>query len=234
MFQNGYWVVGRLRGATIRLHWSILVSAIVLSRFRWSPGFFVAYPCLILIHELGHALLVWRRGHTVIGVEASGFGGVCQWDGNASPFDEALIAWGGVLAQLAVYAITQAWLLFIGQPRTEFGWQVVSAFTSSNLYLIALNLMPIPPLDGSRAWGIFSAFRDRGAKAVPYGTWRDHSANAQDGWFKGERKSKPSAKPSPPAPPEEAGTLSVKNQRAIDELLRNVTGKPRSRSDRDS
>ncbi len=236
MFQNGYWVVGRLRGATIRLHWSILLSALVLSRFHWSPGFFLAYPCLILIHELGHALLVWRRGHTVVGVEASGLGGVCQWDGNASPFDEALIAWGGVLAQLVLYVTTQLLLLFIYQPHTAFGWQVASAFTDSNLYLIAINLLPIPPLDGARAWRIFSAFRERGAKGVPYGTWRDHSVNAQDGWFKAGRKakSKPSAKPPPPAPPEEAGTLSAKNQRALDDLLRGVTGKPRTGSDRDT
>ena len=236
MFQNGYWVVGRLRGATIRLHWSILVSAVVLSRFHWSPGFFVAYPCLILIHELGHALLVWRRGHTVVGVEASGFGGVCHWNGNASPFDEALIAWGGVLAQLAVYAATQLWLAFVGEPRTEFGWQVVSALTGSNLYLIAINLLPIPPLDGARAWRIFSAFRERGANGVPYGTWRDPSTHAQDGWFKGGRKAqpKPSAMPNRTAPPEEAGTLSAKNQRALDDLLHKHTGKPRSRSGRDS
>ncbi len=237
MFRNGYWVVGRLRGATIRLHWSILLGALVLSRFRWSPGFFLAFPCVILIHELGHALLVWRRGHTVIGVEASGLGGVCRWDGNASPFDQALIAWGGVLAQLALYIATQLWLVVVGQPHTAFGWQVVSAFTDRNLYLIAINLIPVAPLDGARAWGIFSAFRDRGVKGVPYGTWRDPSANAQASWF--ERKPRAAAKPkasAPPKaspPPEEAGTLSHKNQRAIDDLLRNITGKPRSPSDRE-
>ncbi|MEO7033009.1 MAG: hypothetical protein ABI548_04155 [Polyangiaceae bacterium] len=80
MFQNGYWVVGRLRGATIRLHWSILVCAVVLSRFSFRPGFFVAYPCLILIHEFGHAFFVWRRGHAVVNVEASGFGGQRLFD----------------------------------------------------------------------------------------------------------------------------------------------------------
>lgn len=235
MFRHGYWIVGRLRGATIRLHWSILLSAVVLSRFRWSPGFFVAYPCLILIHELGHALFVWRRGHTVIGVEANGLGGVCQWDGNASPFDEALIAWGGVLAQLALYVATQLWLAFVGEPRTEFGWQMVMAFTSSNLYLIAINLIPIPPLDGARAWGIFRAFRERGSKGVPHGTWRDPSANAQNGWFNGKRSAGPKAEPKPSVPPaEEAGTLTATNQRALDELLRGVTGKPRSRSNGDS
>ena len=241
MFQRGYWTIGHIRGAAVRFHWSVPVAALVLSRFQWSPGFFVAYPCLVLIHELGHAYLAWQRGHTVTGVLVSGLGGVCQWSGNSSPFDEALIAWGGVLAQLVVFGATHLWLGLVAEPSTLFGWQVVSAFTSSNLYLIAVNLMPIPPLDGARAWGIFAAFRDRGAKGVPSGTWRDPSANAQDAWFKsgrgrpaaGSGKARPARTTVNAAESSEAsddGTLSAENQQAIDELLRNVTKKRRAPS----
>jgi len=121
----------------------------VFGGFRWSAGFFVAYPCLVLLHELGHAALVRRCGHRVVAVEVTGLGGACHWSGNASHFEEALIAWGGVFAQLALFGATELWLSLL-PPASSFGWQVVATFTHTNLWLVAINLLPIPPLDGGK------------------------------------------------------------------------------------
>jgi Peptidase M50B-like len=244
VFHGGYWILGRFRGAQVKLHWSILVGAFVFARFQLSLGFLLAFPCLILVHEFGHALLAARLGHRVVGIEATGFGGVCQWSGNASPFDEALIAWGGVLAQLVLYVAAELWLSSSFRPSSVFGWQVAGAFTHTNLYLVAVNLMPIPPLDGARAWTIFSAWKDRGVKGVPYGTWRDPSADAQRAWFDGSRGKRPKQErverrrgagvtaESDPSLSEE-GPLDAESQRAIDELLRRATGKGSSSDERD-
>jgi len=227
MFRGGYWLLGRLRGAPIKLHLSIIFALLLFSRLRWSPGFFVAYPCLILVHELGHAALVWRTGHRVAEIEVTGLGGACHWSGNASEFEEALIAWGGVLAQLALFLATLVWLR-ISPPNGAFGWAMAGTFTETNLFLVALNLLPIPPLDGARAWGIFRAFRRRGSARLPQGSWRDHSPDAQRAWFDklGDQPRRPGRGTQPDLDPESA--LTPEARAAIDRLLRGVTGKARN------
>ncbi|HEY4102931.1 MAG TPA: hypothetical protein VGM44_03535 [Polyangiaceae bacterium] len=229
MFGGGYWQVGRFRGAPIRLHFSILLGLVVFSRFSWLPGFFVAFPCLVLLHELGHAILVKRFGHDLTQVELTGLGGACHWSGNASPFEEAAIAWGGVLAQLLLYAGTRLWLR-LAPPETWFGAQVAFTFTDTNLWLVAINLMPIPPLDGARAWQIFSAWNDRGPANLPHGTWRDHDRNAQRAWFD---KLRPETRAKRSSEPETDGPLSADAQQAIDRLLKNVTGKAKNSTRRE-
>jgi stage IV sporulation protein FB len=224
MFRGGYWLLGRWRGAPIKLHFSVVLCLILFSRFRWSPGFFVAYPCLLLAHELGHAVLVQRYGHRLAAVEVTGLGGVCHWSGNAAPLERAIIAWGGVLAQLGVFAATELWLWLL-PPTGGFGWQMASAFTDTNLWLIGINLLPIPPLDGARAWSIFSAWRQRGPSNLPHGTWRDQSAQAQRAWFDKLRPRDRRGSSASEANPE--GPLSPETQQAIDRLLKSVTGKER-------
>jgi stage IV sporulation protein FB len=226
MFRRGYLRLGRWRGVPIKLHWSILLALVVFSRFRWSPGFFVAYPCLVLIHELGHALLVRRIGHRVVSVEATGLGGVCAWSGNATPFEEAAIAWGGVLAQLALLIAAEL-CLWVLPPTSRFGWEVMGTFTDTNLWLMAINLMPIPPLDGARAWGIIRAYGERGPANLPHGTWRDRSADAQRPWFDKLRKTRRKAAAGSEFEASPDGPLNAETQQAIDRLLKGVTGKTR-------
>jgi stage IV sporulation protein FB len=226
MFRSGYWLLGRWRGAAIKLHFSIVLCLILFSRFRWNPGFLVAYPCLVLAHELGHALLVQRYGHRLVAVEVTGWGGACHWSGNATPLEEAIIAWGGVWAQLGVFGVTRLWLRLL-PPTGTFGWEVASTFIGTNLWLIAINLLPIPPLDGARAWTIFSAWRERGPANLPPGTWRDHTAHAQRAWFDKLRapgRRHPSASSSSA---DAEGPLSPETQQAIDRLVKSVTGKER-------
>jgi Zn-dependent protease len=228
MFQSGYWLLARWRGAPIKLHWSIVLGLLVFGGLRWSPGFFVAYPCLVLVHELGHAALVRRCGHRVVSIEVTGLGGACHWSGNASAFEESLIAWGGVLAQLVVFGATLLWLSAV-PPSSSFGWQMAATFTHTNLWLVAINLLPIPPLDGARAWGIFRAFRERGAPNLPQGTWRDRSHDAQRAWFdnlRSQSRARPAQRVSElDADPD--GPLNAETQQAIDRLLKGVTGKAR-------
>jgi hypothetical protein len=158
-----------------------------------------------------------------VAVEVTGLGGACRWSGNANPLEEAIIAWGGVLAQLVIFGATLIWLRLL-PPTGAFGWEVAAAFTDTNLWLIAINLLPIPPLDGARAWSIFRAWRERGPVNLPQGTWRDHSAQAQRAWFDKLRpQSRRRAAASDLADAE--GPLSPETQQAIDRLVKSVTGK---------
>lgn len=238
MFRRGYLTIGRLYGAPIKLHWSIPIAAFVFCGFRWSPGFIVGFTLLILTHELGHAAVVRFFGLDVQVVEVTGLGGACHWAGNASPFEESLIAWGGVFAQLLLLGATLIWLRIVGAPTTLLSAQVASVFYGTNLWLIAINLVPVRPLDGARAWRIFSVWRERAPRDLPYGTWRDHSHDVQRQWYDRMQEHSKTPVTQAPAPIDEEipvdRPLSPDGQRAIDELLRHTTGEvPARRRDGD-
>jgi stage IV sporulation protein FB len=160
VFDSGFWTIARWRGAPIRLHWTIPVGAVLFSGLRFAPAFWGAFFGLILIHELGHAALVRYFKHRVHAIDVMGFGGLCHWSGAATPFQRASIAWGGVFAQAVVLAGTWIALILLGPPRSMAVAEVVDVFTRANLWLIALNLLPVQPLDGAEAWPLFRHLKD--------------------------------------------------------------------------
>ena len=105
MFSKGSLTLGRFRGAKVRVHWSVIVAVLVFSGFTFAPVRWLAVIAMILLHELGHALLVHRFGHEVVAIEVHGFGGHCAWAGDPSRAEVAAIAWGGVLAQAALWIV---------------------------------------------------------------------------------------------------------------------------------
>jgi Zn-dependent protease len=149
---HGWWTLGRIRGAPIRVHWTLLVGALVWSRFRFEPAFWLGFVLLILIHELGHAAIVVRYRLGLSEIALHGAGGYCRHERSGSRFEEAFVAWGGVLAQLALYAVVQVATLAFGQPSSRQLWLLHYVFTDINLWIAALNLIPFEPLDGARAW----------------------------------------------------------------------------------
>lgn len=152
VFDTGYWNVGRIMGVPIRLHWSIPVGAFVFGHFRFVPGFWVGFFLLVLIHELGHAFLVKRRGLRNREIRVHGLGGVSIHE-RGSLYDQSIIAWGGVLAQLLVlYVPTKIVTSLVPIPPVAFLHELLSAFLYTNLILAAFNLIPIAPFDGANAW----------------------------------------------------------------------------------
>jgi stage IV sporulation protein FB len=164
MFQSGYYLLGRLRGAPIRIHWSVLVGVLFFTGFRFAPAAWLGFVALILLHELGHAALVLRYGLRVNAIDVHGFGGECRWSGEATAWQHAVIAWGGVLAQLLVLVGTTIFVHLTGGPRTLFGAELASVLTDTNLWLAGINLLPIPPLDGAHAWTILPLWKARRAE----------------------------------------------------------------------
>jgi stage IV sporulation protein FB len=158
--QNGYLRLGRIGGAPIRVHWSaplvIIGLSLLLNGLRFAPGTWLGILILIVIHEIGHAVVVRAFGHQVWSVDIRGIGGVCKWDGSATPIPRAIIAWGGVLAQAIVLAIAYpaSFFLPVGLPGFVVDL-LIGAFVYSNLYLMILNLLPLPGFDGVEAWKLF-------------------------------------------------------------------------------
>jgi stage IV sporulation protein FB len=161
MFEGGYLTLGRLRGAPVRVHWSAPVGALFLGQFRFVPGFWLAFIGLILAHEVGHALMVSASGARVRGIDVTGLGGQCHYEGSVTPMRSALIAWGGVLAQLGVLLVAGALLLAFGSPESAFVAEVADACIFYNLMLMGINLIPFGPLDGREAWKIVPLLRAR-------------------------------------------------------------------------
>jgi stage IV sporulation protein FB len=160
--RGGYLTLGRWRGAPVRAHWSLPIGALVFGQGRFVPGFWLGFFLLVLVHELGHAALVKRYGHRVVSIDIHGLGGACRWSGDATAIDRARIAWGGVLAQAVAYVIAWGALALAGPPESVFAFQLAGAFTTTNLWLIGINLIPVAPLDGAEAWklpGLLAARR---------------------------------------------------------------------------
>ena len=199
MFDRGFLTLGTIRGMPIRVHWTMPVGALIFSGFSFAPAFWLGFFVLVLIHELGHAFFVRRFRHHVVSIEVTGFGGLCRWSGHATPFERAAIAWGGVAAQGILLALTFALVLALGSPTSRWTAELVHVFTTTNLWLIALNLLPIPPLDGAEAWPLVRHLGDR-IRSRP------------------RRLRRPKPPPSePPSPP-----VSDAERRRLAEAFRNI------------
>lgn len=161
MFNTGYYTIGRFRGAPIRIHWTAPIGAVFFGGFALVPGFWLGFLLLIFLHELGHAIVVRACGLRVSGIEIHGLGGQCRYEGYPDSLRTSLIAWGGVWAQMILFASVQLALLFVAPPATSWVLQLIHAFTSVNLWLMAINLIPIRPLDGADAWPLFGILWER-------------------------------------------------------------------------
>jgi len=165
---GGFLVIGRWRQMLFRVHWATPLVLFAVGRFRFVPVFWATFLLLTLVHELGHAAVVrWIRAK-VIAIDFIPMGGLCHWAGDASAIQRACIAWGGVWAQLVVLAVALGWQGVFGLPESSAGMQVLDACIGGNLWAMAFNLLPIRPLDGHLAWGLFpllvARVRTRGAR----------------------------------------------------------------------
>lgn len=158
---RGWWTIGHFRGAPVRLHWTLPLGAFAMGSFAFVPAFWLGFVLLILIHELGHALFVLRYRLGLSEIAVHGAGGYCRHERGGTPLQEATVAWGGVLAQLAALVVTYGLLLLLGQPSSRHVALLAYVFTSTNLWIMAFNLIPIEPLDGAKAWPLIGMWWEK-------------------------------------------------------------------------
>src|SRR5690349_15518262 len=163
---DNYWRLGTWGRIPVAMHWTVLLT------FAWMYLVFQTVPATLLggvmmflvmvVHELGHVLVLRRRK---LPIDSITFFGV---HGNTSHVagsqgTEIAVAWAGVGAQALLLAATLT--LF---PLIPFGelssvpfasWALgvtYLTFTKLNIFLMVVALLPIGPFDGRVAWSVFS------------------------------------------------------------------------------
>jgi Zn-dependent protease len=137
-----------LKVGPLRLHWSLLLGAVLFCAAQPRPALLGGYLAVLLVHVLGHALAASGMGAR--GFALHGLGGELLLEGDVAPVRRSVIALAGPAAQLALLAAAFA---------VRASPDLYDAFTRRNLVVLLLNLIPIAPLDGKEAWRIFSRLR---------------------------------------------------------------------------
>ncbi len=155
LLEDGFIRLATLRGAPLKLHWSFFLTALFFGGL--APGGWLGYFITIATHELGHAALVWWCGHRVLEMQVHGLGGQCRYDGFTTEYESALISWGGVWAQGALYLVTSLALqpLLRGSASPTLALPLLASLLVVNVNIMLFNLIPVPGFDGASAWRLF-------------------------------------------------------------------------------
>jgi Zn-dependent protease len=202
--RRGFGRIGRLAGIDVFLHWSVVALVAILfltvsTRDLGAKVFLVAAVIgVMVLHELGHALAARRLRYRVHSIEIYPFVGLTSHDAPASLADKGLIAWAGVLAQLAVAAPLIAYTAVFGFTPYGVVNAVIGVFGYFSLAIAVFNLLPARGLDGATAW-----------RALP-AIWRERRI------LRLKRRDRPRSWSDPPQPPdgEAAGSTDASRTRS--------------------
>jgi Zn-dependent protease len=158
--------VAQVCGVDVYLHWSVPALAIAVlavsnrSTATTVPGI-AAYLSLLILHESGHLIMARRRGYQAFSMVLYPFVGLAQFEAPESRLDRALIAWGGVLAQMTVAIPFTLYVAAAGYTESEPVNAVLAILGGYSLFVAVFNLLPIRPLDGWKAWDIIPAWLEQ-------------------------------------------------------------------------
>jgi hypothetical protein len=150
VFQRGVFTLAKPRGVALQIHISALVAAAVLSVVE--PGFALGFFVVILLHEVGHAVLASALRLSPDVIQLHALGGECRYSGRVTPLRRSIVAWGGVLAQGLLLVCAMGYARLFGWPRSPFGLHFIESLIGWNLLILVMNLLPVPMLDGWLAW----------------------------------------------------------------------------------
>lgn len=177
-------------GSEVHLHWMslVLIGGVLASTFRTPMlAALTLASCfgIMLLHEAGHALFARRLGYRVRGIYLNPLHGECVYDAPRSEKHRAIIAWGGVVAQLVIaLPVLVIWRIGVFEDADWFG-PVFVVLGFVNGVTAFVNLAPTPGLDGYNAWRLFTLLSNTsGPKvkpAAPARTKFQAKASAQAG-----------------------------------------------------
>ena len=148
--------IGKILGFPIHLKFSFLFLmgiALVVWRSLDVVTMLLGTFAMVLLHELGHAVLARRLKIPILGIELTIFGGVARMGAMPdSPRAEILIAGAGPAVSLLLAAgFYLAHMLF--------GVTLLKTLALINLVLAIFNLLPALPMDGGRIFRAAMASR---------------------------------------------------------------------------
>ena len=122
--------------------------------FLGIPIIFIALGLftVMLAHEFGHAVLAKRLGNRVYRIQIFPIHGLCLYETPYSPYEDSIIAWGGVLAQFILFVPAAATLAFLGNSSIGSINVLLVTYSYLNAVIMVTNLTPAAPFDGKKAW----------------------------------------------------------------------------------
>ena len=177
------WGLGQWRGIPVSLHWTVFIGIAwffyqtrsVLDTAVAFSGFCV----LLLIHELGHAVVALWRQVEVHEIQLLFLHGNCSHEQPAYELDDVLIAWGGVAAQFVVLVIAvgaDVLLAALWPFARLLTSPLLHVFIGTNVLIMIVNLIPVAPLDGAKAWRIVPLLAEWAKETSWAHKWRRRSA----------------------------------------------------------
>lgn len=157
----GSWLLGKLSGIDIRIHWTFLLVPIwvFFSSVAGGSGavaammavsFILAIFGCVLLHELGHALAARRFGIETQDITLLPIGGLASLKRiPRNPWQELVIAVAGPAVNVVIaMAIFSGLLLFSPAAGTLSTFALQLAMV--NIGLVLFNMLPAFPMDGGR------------------------------------------------------------------------------------
>jgi Zn-dependent protease len=166
--------IARVKGIDIYIHWTVFAIAIIIlinsvRRPALTLAGLLSFFTVLLIHEFGHLIAAGLRGHEPDYIEIYPIFGLAHFETPRTRLDHCIIAWGGVLAQAVVAIPLVVWIRVFGYTRFDAINAVLGILGAYSLTVAIFNLLPVAPLDGATAWGLFPALIARRHRARKLG-----------------------------------------------------------------
>jgi Zn-dependent protease len=170
------WRIGSIGGIPIRVHATVLLLLAWIALSYWFVGVgpragllgalqFAVVFAIIVVHELGHALLARRYGVKTREILLLPIGGIASLERIPDrPAQELAVALVGPAINVVIAAVLWVVIAAAGWPldmreATTLGQAFVAQLLWINVVLAAFNLLPAFPLDGGRALRALLAMR---------------------------------------------------------------------------
>ncbi len=177
------WKIGRIAGIEIRVHatFGMLLAWLTLSHLMHGHGiraaleglvFILAVFGIVVLHELGHALMARRFGIRTRDITLLPIGGVARLERMPEkPSQELLVALAGPAVNIALALLFFVTLLLLRGPLDVSEMRVVDGSILTklmwvNVSLALFNLVPAFPMDGGRVLRAVLAARMGRARAT--------------------------------------------------------------------
>lgn len=152
--KSGYIGPIKLQNTSVYIHWSFPVGGLFLASFIGELNFYssillvIFYTSLVLIHELGHALVAIHYKTNIRAIVLLGSGGFCVADIPNIFKARFLFYAGGIIAQLAaLFSVLLLIPLFENTNLLALKY-FTFVYTIVNLFMIVINLIPYNQSDG--------------------------------------------------------------------------------------